>query len=231
MAADDRAALSGFTLASYNVELARRVDGVLGVLAAHERLGGADVLAVQEADDHIVERIVARFGWHALYHPADRHPATGRNFGLALFSRWPLREEQVLQLPRSGWRPRVQRIAVHAVVDTPDGALHVCNVHLSTLLETSPRGQDRQARVVAEAVRSIAAPLVVIGDLNRRGAAHLLARAGFDWHTRAVGRTHLIWSFDHVLSRGLAGAWTVGTVREALLASDHRAVWARYAPS
>ena len=230
MAADDRAALTGLTVASYNVALARRIDGVLAVLAAHDRLGGADVLAVQEADERIVDRIVARFGWHAIYRPSDRHPATGRNFGLALFSRWPLREERVLRLPRSGWRPRVARIAVHAVVDRPGGALHVCNVHLSTLLETWPGGQDRQVRVVAEAVRSIAAPLVVIGDLNRRGAADVLARTGFDWHTRGVGRTHLIWSFDHVLSRGLAGEWTAGSVREALSASDHRAVWARYAP-
>ena len=36
--------MSGLLDASYNVELARRVDGVLAVLEQHAPLGGADVL-------------------------------------------------------------------------------------------------------------------------------------------------------------------------------------------
>ena len=231
MAPDDRAALSGLVVASYNVELARRVDGVLAVLSAHERLGGADVLAVQEADEHIVERIAARFGWHAVYRPSDRHPATGRNFGPALFSRWPLSDERVLPLPRTGWRPRVARTAVGAVARTPAGPLHLWNVHLSTMLETSPMGQDRQARALASAVAADDAPTLVLGDLNRRGAARVLVRGGLEWHTPRVGRTHHVWSFDHVFSRGLPpGRWRAGAVKEALRASDHRAVWAEYTP-
>jgi endonuclease/exonuclease/phosphatase family metal-dependent hydrolase len=228
MAADDRAALSGLLVASYNVWLARHVEGVLAVLAEHERLGAADVLAVQEADEYIVDRIAARFGWHAVYHPSDRHPATGRNFGPALFSRWPLVEDQVLPLPRTGFRPRIARTAVCAAVESPGGRFHVCNVHLSTMLETWPAGQDRQARAVAEAVAALEEPVVILGDLNRRGAGRVFTEAGFHWHTRAVGRTHHIWSFDHVFSRGLEGTWRAGAVREGLAASDHRAVWAHY---
>lgn len=230
MAADDRAPLSGLAVASYNVWLARHVDRVLDVLAAHERLAGADVLAVQEADERIVDRIAARFGWHAVYHPSDRHPATGRNFGPALFSRWPLAEDHVLALPRTGWRPRVARTAVSATVRAPGTPVHVCNVHLSTMLETSPGGQDRQARVVADAVAGLAGPVIVLGDFNRFGVGRVFARAGFEWHTRAVGPTHHVWSFDHVLSRGLPGDWRAGAMREALVASDHRAVWAQYRP-
>lgn len=218
-------------VASYNVWLARHVEGVLAVLAAHERLGGADVLAVQEADEHIVERIASRFGWHAVYHPSDRHHATGRNFGPALFSRWPLVDDRVVPLPRTGWRPRIARTAVSATAQVPGGSLHVCNVHLSTMLETSPAGQDSQARAVADALASLSGPVVVLGDLNRRGAARVFARAGLEWHTRSIGRTHHVWSFDHVFSRGLPGTWRAGAVREALAASDHRAVWARYEPA
>jgi endonuclease/exonuclease/phosphatase family metal-dependent hydrolase len=231
MAAHDRAALSALTVATYNVELSRRVEGVLEVLEAHEPLGGADVLAVQEADERIVERIAARFGWHAVYHPSDRHWATGRNFGPALFSRWPLVDDEVLPLPRTGWRPRIRRTAVSATVRAPGDPIHVCNVHLSTMLETWPAGQDRQAERVAEAVTRLRGPVIVLGDFNRRGVARVFARAEFDWHTRDVGRTHHVWSFDHVLSRGLPGRWRAGAVREALRASDHRAVWARCEPS
>jgi endonuclease/exonuclease/phosphatase family metal-dependent hydrolase len=225
MAAHDRAPLSGLAVASYNVWLARHVERVLDVLAAHERLGGADVLAVQEADERIVERIAARFGWHAVYHPSGVHHATGRNFGPAIFSRWPLADDRVVALPRTGWRPRIARTAVSALVQRPGGPLHVCNVHLSTMLETSPGGQDLQAEEVVRAVAALQGPVVVLGDFNRRGAARVFARAGFAWHTRQVGPTHHVWSFDHVLSRGVAGAWQAGAVRDALRASDHRAVW------
>ena len=228
MAAHHRAALSALTVATYNVELSRRVEGVLAVLDAHESLGGADVLAVQEADERLVERVAARFGWHAVYHPSDRHWATGRNFGPALFSRWPLVNDEVLPLPRTGWRPRIARTAVRATVEAPGGTMHVCNVHLSTLLETWPAGQDLQARMVADAVAELSGPVIVLGDFNRRGAARVVARTGFEWHTRGGGRTHLVWSFDHVLSRGLPSTdWRAGTVRAALAASDHCAVWVR----
>jgi len=223
--------MTPLVVASFNVWLSRHVEGVLAVLAAHERLGGADVLAVQEADDHIVARIASRFGWHAVYHPSDRHRATGRNFGPALFSRWPLLGDRALPLPRTGWRQRVARNAVIATVQSPAGALVVCNVHLSTMLETAPAGQDRQAQVVAEAVASLDGPVIVLGDFNRRGVARVFARAGLEWHTRHIGRTHHVWSFDHVFSRGLPGRWDAGAVRESLSVSDHRAVWARYRPS
>ena len=231
MAPHDRAALTGLVVASYNVELARRVDGVLAVLEGHERLRGADVLALQEADEHVVERVAGRFGWHAAYQPSDRHHATGRNFGPALLSRWPLVGTRVLQLPRTGWRPRLARTALGVVARTASGPLHVWNVHLSTLLETSPLGQDLQARTLADAVAALDGPALVLGDLNRRGAAHVLVRSGLEWHTPRVGRTHHVWSFDHVFSRGLPpGRWRAGAVREALRASDHRAVWAEYTP-
>jgi endonuclease/exonuclease/phosphatase family metal-dependent hydrolase len=220
MAAHDPGALSALAVATYNVELSRRVEGVLAVLEAHEPLRGADVLAVQEADEFIVERIAGRFGWHAVYHPSDRHWATGRHFGPALFSRWPLVDDRVLPLPRTGWRPRIARTAVSATVQTPIGSMHICNVHLSTLLETLPAGQDRQARAVAHTVAALEGPVLVLGDFNRRGIAKVFAGAGFDWHTRKVGRTHLVWSFDHVFSRGLSGTWRAGAVREALMASE-----------
>jgi len=223
--------MTSLVVASFNVWLSQHVEGVLGVIEAHEPLGGADVLALQEADDHIVARVAARFGWHAVYHPSDRHHATGRNFGPALFSRWPLVDERVLPLPRTGWRSRVARNAVGATVHAPIGPVHVCNVHLSTMLETAPAGQDRQAQVVADAAVALEGPVIVLGDLNRRGAARVFTRAGLDWHTRGIGRTHHVWSFDHVFSRGLAGRWEAGVVAEALAVSDHRAVWARYSPS
>ncbi len=213
-------------VASYNIEMARRVEAALEVLRAHPTLGGADVLALQEVDEAAVERIAAALDMHAVYHAAARHPTSGRNFGPAILSRWPIADDGPLALPGRGWVRGLRRIAVRATVLVHGHALHVYNLHLSTMWEMSLAGQDRQARSVAEAAAAHPEPVVVTGDFNRRGAVRVLEQAGFHWHTRRVGPTHHVWSFDHVLSRGLGDGGRAEAVPASLRASDHKAVWA-----
>lgn len=213
-------------VASYNIEMGRRVDAALEVLQAHPALGGADVLALQEVDEAAVARIADALGMHAVYHAAARHPSSGRNFGPAILSRWPIADDGPLWLPGRGWVRGLRRIAVRATVLVHGRPLHLYNLHLSTMWEMSLAGQDRQAGAVAEAAAVHAEPVVVTGDFNRRGAVRVLERAGFHWHTRGVGRTHHVWSFDHVLSRGLGGGGRAAAVPASLRASDHKAVWA-----
>ena len=56
----------------------------------------------------------------------------------------------------------------------------------------------------------------------------LLTRAGYTWLTEHVGRTEVIWSWDHLFVRGLALAapGRVGRLRDVRGASDHHPVWA-----
>lgn len=108
----------------------------------------------------------------------------------------------------------------------PGIQLRVYDVHLSTMWEMLPSAQDAQARAVVEDAASSEIPVLVAGDLNRMGAGQVFARAGYEWPTRRVGRTHHVWSFDHVFIRGIVPAGvTTGSVAEALATSDHRAVW------
>ncbi len=214
-------------VATYNLELSRRVDAVLALLARHPALGAADVLALQEADEAAAERVARLLGAGHVYHASARHPTTGRNFGPALVSRWPIAEDRALPLAPAP-RPRsLPRIAVCATVTVRGRPIRCYNVHLSTLWETLPRGQDRQAAQVVEDAAASPDPVLVLGDLNRRGAARVFTGGGYAWHTAGIGRTHLAWSFDHVFTRGLAvRAARAEAVPEALATSDHRAVWA-----
>jgi endonuclease/exonuclease/phosphatase (EEP) superfamily protein YafD len=92
--------------------------------------------------------------------------------------------------------------------------------------EMFPSGQDAQAQAVVDDAAGSRDPVLIAGDLNRMGAGHVFARAGFHWLTRKVGRTHHVWSFDHVFLRGIEpGAVRAASVDEALATSDHRAVW------
>jgi endonuclease/exonuclease/phosphatase family metal-dependent hydrolase len=217
-------------VATYNVELVKRPGAVLDLLRREPRLGAVDVLALQEADETLVLRAAEQLDMAFVYYPSMRHPLTGLNFGPAILSRWPVLDHARVALPGRGWTRGTRRIAVRATLQVRAQRIRCYSVHLSTMWEMSPSSQDAQARAVVVDALASPDPVLVAGDLNRMGAGRVFANGGFRWITRRVGRTHHIWSFDHVFVRGLDldGAAT-GSVREALSTSDHRAVWATLA--
>lgn len=213
-------------IATYNVELVKKPDAVLELLGRDQQLGGADILALQEADEEIVDRAARRLGGHYVYYPSMLHPLTGRNFGPAILSRWPIVDDGKVLLPGRGWTRGSRRIAVRATVLVRGLPLRVYSVHLSTMWEMLPRGQDAQAQAVADDAAASPHPVVIAGDLNRMGAGRVFARAGYHWLTRDVGPTHHVWSFDHVFLRGFEPRGVeAASVHAALATSDHRAVW------
>ncbi len=212
-------------LATYHLELGRRLDGVCRVISEEAHLGGADILALQEADEAAVERIAgSTFGY--VYYAAAQHPTTRRNFGPALLSRWPILDHGKVFLPGQGRTRGLLRIAVRATIQLGARRVRCYSIHLGTLWEMKPRDQDAQARAVAIDAEHGRDPVLVIGDLNRHGAGEVFVRHGFQWLTRDVGATHFFWSFDHVFAKGLGPARVrAAAVSRGLEASDHKAVW------
>ncbi|WP_425955510.1 endonuclease/exonuclease/phosphatase family protein [Xylanimonas sp. McL0601] len=93
-------------------------------------------------------------------------------YGIALISRLPVREWRRLRLPiGSPWLfGRLQlgkdepRVAIVAVVETPDGPLTVVATHLSSWR----RWSRRQLRWLVRRLSAAPRPLVLLGDLNIR---------------------------------------------------------------
>lgn len=213
-------------VATFNLWFASRLERALAVAADEPRLAGADLLALQEADADAAHRIADRLGLAAVYHAALRHPRTGRDFGPALLSGWPIVEHRRIELPHRGLHRR-PRIAVAATVEVRGQPVSVYVVHFGTMREMFPWHQAAQARVVLGDAARRPGPAVVAGDLNRWGVGRLFEAQGWRWITRDVGPTHRVWSFDHVFVRGVeAHRARAGSIRAALAASDHRAVWA-----
>lgn len=132
-------------------------------------------------------------------------------YGVALFSRWPLRDAAVVPLGVT-WAP-----AIRAVVDTPGGPLGLLGVH-------TPRpGNGERAANLAKALAAIPAAIgplpttrVVVGDFNSTPWNHafrtMLATAGLIAATadafRPTWPARLPWllrvPIDHVLvDRGM----------------------------
>jgi len=158
---------SRLRIASWNVETARDPDALAAAIAASPALATADVILVQEIEDHPGEpgsrasRLAAALGMTWFYAPA-RLEGDGTH-GDAILSRFPLVDPEVKQLPHVDQPINEEpRIAVRASVDLGDGrTLAVVGVHLDVRL-----GPVDRIRQLDPAVSDNPPVVVVGGDLN-----------------------------------------------------------------
>jgi endonuclease/exonuclease/phosphatase family metal-dependent hydrolase len=153
-------------------------------------------------------------------------------YGISLLSRYPVLAWREVQLPgapvrvpyrldgqSAEWVRDEPRVAVLALVDSPQGQLWVANTHLSFL----PVWNRLQLRLLLRTVTRLPEPTVLMGDLNmpRRTAERMTGMrplvTGLTFP--ADGPTRQI---DHLLVRGPLAATSGGPVE--LPVSDHRAL-------
>lgn len=224
------------TLVTWNIQYGRHLDRALAALRADPHLARADVLCLQELDRAGAARLANSLGFFWAYGLASVHPRTGRPFGNAVLSRYPLHNPRVLTLPHpEPWTGR-RRIAVAVDLDPGRGRiLRVVSVHTSTVVAEQARRLDQAAAALDRAAGD--GPAVVAGDFNTVSAWEVTLlrraarRAGFrparlppggthpGWHGLPPGRSFVL---DHVFVRGWeVGSRGVGTAD----VSDHRPVW------
>jgi len=218
---------------TWNVQWGERAGAAAELLATHPQLRDADILVVQELDEHSAATIAGRLGMGYVYYPATLHPRTRRHFGTAILSPWPLTDDRKLILPHLARFVGTARAAVVATALIGEHRVRVYGLHLATSLGVGPRGIEDQLREVRADAQGAVDPVVVAGDLNSSTAGGILAEAGYLWVTRYVGPTTRLLPLDHIFVRGLPEApGETGVVKLDDLPSDHRPVWAvlRLAP-
>ncbi|MFV8263864.1 endonuclease/exonuclease/phosphatase family protein [Mycolicibacterium peregrinum] len=241
-------------LATFNILHGRSVhdgDVDLGRLAAAVAELDADILALQEVDldqprsGKADLTAVATRAMNAVHHRfvaaisgtpgATWMAATGREqpgtaaYGIALLTRYPVENWQVLRLPRipvrfpmyvSGIR-RVRivheepRAAMVARIDTPLGALTVANTHLSFV----PGWNRLQLRHLVRDLSGFPAPRLLMGDLNSGAPAHWRQLGEAPTFPADTPTTQL----DHILTDDPTLSATACVVPH-LPISDHRAL-------
>jgi endonuclease/exonuclease/phosphatase family metal-dependent hydrolase len=215
-----------FRVVTFNVKFAREVDRAARLLREHPELRGADIVALQEMDAEGAERIARALGMDYVYYPAIRHPGTERDFGNAILSRWPLRDDRKLVLPYLSRFRDMQRIAVSATAATPLGPVRVYSVHLETPGGIAGVNRQRQAAAVIRDAEPYPR-VIVAGDMNSRAVGEVFEWYGFRWVSKDLGSTISLFAWDHVFTRGLNVAeGKAGIVRDNQGASDHLPVWA-----
>lgn len=240
-------------LVSYNVY--RGID--LGADAAFFQtdpdLASADVIAIQESQRpvdgprsdagdlaeilHMGYVFVPTFEWHEKFH------------GVALLSRYPLVDVQIMLLPETTdleTEEQAARAALRATIVTTAGPVNIVNVHLDPPLNVPERILQLRPAVI-DAIAPVAilgdfntndylwfegeiplAPLDAVADTSQADALDgYMQGIGYDTPTADFGKT---WHgfpedqrLDSVFTRGLeTGA---GAVARTLDTSDHWPLW------
>jgi endonuclease/exonuclease/phosphatase family metal-dependent hydrolase len=231
----DRTTPSELLVVSWNVQFGVQAAAAAEALLVTPQLQDADVILLQEMDEHGTELVAEALGIEYVYVPASVHPQTGRNFGNAVLSRWPLTDHGVVFLPYTSSIQGQPRQVVHAVADLGEMRIRACSVH-TEVPTLSPPKRRRQFAAISDVARAWEGePLIIGGDFNtltRRGidaVSSRLAPIGVRRVTEGAGPTlrrgGREFALDHIYARSLTPV-SCGVVA-GLDASDHRPLWVR----
>lgn len=236
-----------FEFVSFNIKFGEEPQKAMQTLAKND-LDDADVLVLQEMDLPSTRLIARELGLNYVYYPMAVHPKSGRQFGSAILSPWPIRDDRKILLPRIDSSDDIQKMAVVATVWIQGVRVGVVNVHLQTGL--TPVETGSQLQVVAgcawgddNVCPQAGAPMlaetpyyIVAGDLNTTGSAHIeVAQTVLGW--RGLRRVSGIGSTVKFLFRfGRLDHIFVSEPLEVLgsghgsgffaTGSDHQPIWA-----
>jgi endonuclease/exonuclease/phosphatase family metal-dependent hydrolase len=214
-------------LVTFNIQFARQIDSAIVLFGSAAPLEQADVVTLQEMDAPGTSRIAQALGMSYVYYPATVHPQTGRDFGNAILSRWPIIADAKIVLPHLARFGKTERIATAATILVGDTPVRVYSVHLATFMSEGPGSRrDQVAAVLADA--AVYPRVVVSGDMNNHGIGREFVAHGFRWPTEHNPHTEHLWNWDHVFLKGLvlSDSGATGVIRDNHHASDHKPVWA-----
>lgn len=218
---------------SWNIEHGIKVDQAITELTSITELADADIILLQEMSPESVAAIADGLGLDYRFGAVADSCETGRPFGNAVLSPWPMGETDTIPLPLTARKMPQPRCAVHTTVEVNEMTVNAISIHLETVL-LSRRGRARQAVSAARAKNvNRPEPTVLGGDLNSASVAAIramdrsLANASLtrltDGTTETFRRFGLPFTLDHVYGRGVQA--TASGVVAAATASDHQPIW------
>ena len=224
-------ALTEFSVCSFNIEFSEHITEAIRDLRGDERLRACSVLLLQEMDWPGAQRIAEELSLNVVYYPGSVH--SGKDFGNAVLSRWPILDDAKLILPHRNPSNGRIRIAVRATLDAPSSPLTVYSVHSDTPWLGAAARLD-QAEAVAVDAAGFAGPVIAGGDFNtsdpgsEASTVQQFTSRGFTCATASVPPSANgplgAKKIDHVFVQQLA-VIAAGTVESD--ASDHQPIWVK----
>ena len=127
-----RAAIPELRIVTFNIKFGEHIDDAAALLTRDPQMRNTDVLVLQEVDAPGAERMAHAFHMNLAYVPSAVHPSSGRDFGVAILSPWPLDDARKVTLPHQHRFRKLRRAAVAATVHGPLGDVRVYGLHLES---------------------------------------------------------------------------------------------------
>jgi len=180
------------TALAWNIERGNRFSGIVHALKNHPQLKDRDILFLTELDDGMArsgnrfvakdlgEALQMRFAFAPIYIALQKGSGVeefveGENtnaiHGLAMFSRYPMRNVHAIPLPNgkdkmSGKEKRLGHLrALIADIEHPSGTFRAVTIHLDALCSRSHR--HRQMKIILDHLDTLPQlPVILGGDWN-----------------------------------------------------------------
>lgn len=220
------------TVVTWNIQFGIEVDAAIEEIGSAPELSRFDVLLLQEMDGAGTAAIADALDADFAFASRRPHANTGRDFGNAVLSRWPIVDRSQVDLPHAARVRGHERHATFARVDVDGAPLGCYSVHTEVPLLPLAKRREQFSHLAAD-IRSGADDRIVLGgDFNTMTARGLRAldtaldEVGVRRVSDAVGPTYrrrpVAMRLDHVFAAGLRPVRS-GSVATA--ASDHPPVW------
>ena len=218
----------GLRVVTFNIKEGQKLTEAIAALSRHPDLRDADIVVLQEMNAEGVAAVARGLRMNSAYFPATREPGSGRDWGNAVLSAWPIEDPRKVLLPHLGRVRRRSRTATSVLVRHPSGAVRVYSTHLGSPWDTGEASRRDQASRILDDASGSREPVIVAGDFNSEHVGELFEQRGYCWPTRERGATVHRFSVDHVFARGLCPPAPLrgGVASDVKDASDHRPVWA-----
>jgi len=233
-------------VASYNVHM-ESAKAITTAIKNNSELRSSDIFLFQEIEYHTGEGkpraalIAKSLGYNFAYAPGYALQSGGSH-GVAIVSRYPLDDIDVIELPYlSTVVNSARRVAIAVTVDLSGQPVRIYSVHLDNRI--NPQKRIKQMTPVMRAATKFSGPIIITGDLNTSPfcwAVHLIpipcgkqdnamedlaASASLDSPIAGIGATSkwLGMKLDAIYTRGFVVRGRA--VEKSVHLSDHYPVW------
>ena len=230
--------MASLRVATYNIhhgtDIRKRpsLDRITAALTALE----PDITGLQEVDSRYGPRsdwadqpaeIAAALGATALFGPTIPNDEGG--YGITILTRFPVESHRFISLPTKDTEE--DRGALHALLTTPDGPLHVVNTHLHPL-PWDGAGRARQLTVIGDLIAKVRAetpaPVILTGDFNAPpGRSELIPLRDVlndGWRTVHTGPRWLSWLLARAPGGTFPSVWPVRRIDYVFATPEYSAV-------
>ncbi len=227
--------LAPLKVVSYNIRHSSKVDDAIRLIQNNGQLADPDILLAQEKTPEAVAKLARALKMNYVYYPSFVHPEINKDFGNAILSRWPIRQDRKIILPHLDETQHI-RIAVEALIEIGQRKVRVYCLHMRVFLK--PDFRRHQLETLTHDIPDGAVYCIVGGDFNTITRSGLYAvnqtfkDKKFVDATKAIGWTHkqrfLLYpvrtKLDHIFAKGFQ-IKSAGKVAD-LKPSDHLPIWA-----